>query len=106
MIGQMKLGALVQSPGELEEMMTLRNLLEEPSMRLAGSGLSFPTQRALGELDREMAPRQPPVGPGVGVMGRDDAQTQQWRGRAAPQQNRQLEELLRQREILRRRLRG
>lgn len=87
-----------EDPGNL----SLSDLLgEQPPMQLAGNGISFQTQRAINQLDRDLAGPPPVVpSPGVGASGQDNQMTQDWRNRVAPNQQQQLEELLRRRRLL------
>lgn len=72
-------------------------------MLLAGNGISFQTQRALNDLERNGHPPDPPP-QGTGSYGQDSQMTRDWRDRAKEEQTRQLKELLFQRNELRRRL--
>jgi hypothetical protein len=55
-------------------------------MQLAAGGISFQTQRALNELDRESAGAPSTPTPSGYATGRDDRITQEWRERQRPRQ--------------------
>jgi len=75
-------------------------------MQLAAGGISFQTQRALNQLERELNPRAQGGPSGAGSTGKDDRVTQEWRQRNAPRQEQQLEELLRRRRMLEQQLKA